>query len=225
MVLTTPGNDYRDAVYKKLFNHIQSSLAHLSEASYSREYFWDSEIAQKTDEIATKNKYRLSRRSTPAPALFVIGYQQNSPDHTLAFLSELGENSILEQCVFLAEGYDQEAAMLSKIAPVTNNHFNTLFRKCNLKPRGRDSFPLRERQYKNFADQNLRHNEKKLLETVDCLVRRERDHFLPSFLEEEKQGKPMIFLANIIHLASATLPTQLSNNGIGYAFFVPRYNK
>ena len=221
-MLKTSGNSYRDVLYRQLFNHIQNSLTYLKEASEPQEHLWDSEMAYRVDEIARKKGYRLSRRNTTVPELFIVGYEQDSMDKTISFLSGLGENSILQQCIFLAEGYDGEAAMLSKTNPVTNSKLNTIFSKYQIKPRGKDSFPLRERQYTNLGDRNLQHDEEKLLETIDCIVQRERDYFLPSFIEEKKQGKPILFLANMVHLASY-LQTILNNHQLKYAFFVPRY--
>lgn len=226
MVLKTPEkNSYRDAVYKHLFNDIQKSLAYFKEASRPQKHLWDSEITKEIDEIAVENRYRLYRRNTTVPELYVVGYEQDSIDCTVSFLSGLGENSILQQCAFLAEGYDDEAAMLSKASPVTNPKLNAVLSKYNIKPRGNDLFILRERQYQDLSDGNLPNDAKKVLEIMDCLVQRERDYFLPFILKNKKKIKPMIFLTNMVHVASSTLSTTLNNKEVRYAFFVPNFKK
>ncbi|GEM_PF-6868959 len=223
MVLTTPGNDYRDAVYRNLFDNLVSNLASLKEPSSSPERHWDSMIGQQFEEIALQNGYRSYRRNTTAPQLYVIGFGSASLDKWVSFLSGLGENFLLEQWAFLAEGYDGEATMLSKASPVTDPKLNAVLNRYGIKPRGRDSFTLREQQYKNLREMNTPSDHQKILETMDCLTRRERNYFAPLITEEQKQGKPMIFLTSMFHLASPTFPIQLNNKGIQYAFFVPRY--
>jgi|SRR3989344_2419496 len=224
MVLPSPGNSYRDALYTHLFDSLVCNLILLKENSgNSPARHWDSLVGKQIEAVALQNGYRSHRRNSPAPQLYVIGFGSASIDRLASFISGLGENFLLEECAFLAEGYDGEATMLSKASPVTDPKLNTVLSRYGIKPRGRDSFILREQQYDNLREINSPSDHQNKLDIMDCLVRRERDYFLPLIVEEQKWYKRMIFLASTFHIASPTLPTQLNNKGIRYAFFVPRY--
>ena len=224
MAVNILGNAYRDQCYSNLFKHIQDSRAALEELHASPQVsLWDSETAACIDTAAVQNGYRSYRRITTKPELYVVGYEQASLDNMAAFFSTLGEKDILEQCAVLSEGYDGEAVMISKARPVTNRKLNAVFERYDVVPQGKDSFLLRERQYKSLQEiaQSQHAAEKKVLEAMGCLVKREKDYFVPAILEQKNKGKSVIFLTNLVHVLSSTFPIALNNKEIKYAFFVP----
>lgn len=228
--ITLQRNEYRDLVYIRLFNQIQSSRELLEEPVVSRKSLWDSWTAKDIDDMAGKSEYRVYRKNSTVPDVYLIGYEQNSMGKTLSFLEALALQRIFERCTFLVDGYDGSAVMLSRANPVTNLSLNNFYRRYNITPSGNDSFTLREQQYKSLHNvaalrKIVPEDEKKIrektLEAMDCLVRRERDYFMPGIVEQKEKGKPIIFLANMVHALSDKFPIVLQNNKVKYAFFVP----
>lgn len=234
MALNTPlsKNSYRDQMYIRLFNNICFNKNLLEQTSTPKTSLWDSRIAARIDDAAGKNVYRSYRKNSTAPEIYLIGYGRGCLDKkTIPFLESLARQRIFEEGSFLAEGYIHEAVMLSRANPVTNAALNALYSRYKLRPRGNDHLELRERQYsclqeitdlQRDQETNEEKIKEKVLEAMDCLVRRERDYFLPAIVEQKKKGKPAIFLTNLVHALSSNFPIVLNNNEVKYAVFVPR---
>ena len=232
MRLKTPEqrNKYRDARYFCIFQDIQVARKLLEQPPTNhKKYAWESELAASIDDLAEGNGYRVYRKNSTMPDLFFIGYEHLSKRETASFLQSLALKEMFRECAFLMEGYQEG---------VTNLHFDHIFREYKIKPQGIDSFSLLDFQYKKLREiealqksmddpsQSLSTNKtkmnEKVLEAIDCLVKRERDYFVPAILEQKEKGKPVIFLASMTHALSTNLPIVLNNNGIRYALFVQK---
>ena len=229
--------------YDKLYRHIKNSRKNLSlpRKEPVESPNWGYEVSAEIDTLARQNGYRLFRhynwsweKDSTLPEVHVVGYEQTSMDKTISFLEALALSGIFEECALLSEGYDGEAALLSRVRPVTNSRLNTLFSKYRIKLTGEDNFVLRERQYaalddlEEIATLKTSKSEEEIRAKVHiamkCLVKREKNYFLPAILKQKQQGKPIIFLANMVHAVSFALPQMLNNTGVKYAFFVPVYS-
>ncbi len=212
-----PANAVRDKRYRQIFNDVIRNKSLLEQPIAPIEIPWDSDLAAHIDEIARCNRYRLFRKNNLTPDFFLIGYNQESMDKTVSFLEALALQGIFETNSFLAEGYNGKAPLISQVNPVTNPRLNRVFATHQITPKGNDLYSLRENQYKYFSSQN----EDEVLAAIDCLVRRERDYFLPAILKEKEKQRPVLFLADVVHTLSSNFPIVLNNNGVTYAVWVP----
>lgn len=213
---------------KMLFRQINSTQQAVERASRLAEpVAWDSETAARLDDLASGNKHRIFRNNSLHPDVFIIGYQLDSLDKTASYLEAIARKGLFQECAFLVEGYDNEAPMISKTSPVTNPKLNSLYQKYRIKPRGRDSFSLREEQYAKFKeimeDVENPNVPLKIQQTMACLLQREREYFVPAIVEHA-QEKPVIFLTTMVHALSFHLPQLIKNKGFRYAVFVPNKN-
>jgi len=224
-----PKNAVRDQRYIQIFNDIQRDKSYLEHPADIQETTWDSEIATRIDYAGRGCSYRPGRRNSTAPEIFLLGYDETSIEKTLCFIESLALDGIFKDCSFLMEGYDGTAAMISWVNPVTNPRLNGLFNKYAIMPCGKDSCDLRESQYSNLQEvdrlqrsaSDEQRIKEKVVEAMDNLVKREREYFLPAVVKEKEKGRPILFLANIVHALSSNFPIVLNNNGMKYAVFVP----
>jgi hypothetical protein len=210
-----------------IFRQITTNKRILTKAVRSTEpTAWDSEIAACLDDLASGNEYRVFRKNSLHPDVFIIGYQLDSLDKTASYLEAMARKGIFVQCAFLAEGYDGIAPMLSRVSPATNSKLNSLYRKYRITPKGKDSFPLRELQYTTLREieedlQYIPALPGKIKQAMDCFRQREQHYFLPCIAEHAAR-QPVIFLTTTAHALSFHLPQLIENKGFGYAVFVPR---
>src|SRR3989344_667642 len=214
-------------MYDRMYAHVQTSKRYVSRPAKTVESpEWVYETSASIDAVAGQSGSRLYRNYSTIPNVHLIGYNHDSIDKTVSFLETLALQGTFEECAFLAEGFDEQAKQ-GKLAPLTNSQLRGLFKKYRLSPKGRDSSQLRERQYA-FLDQiNTAKSEEerraKVHLAMECLIRRERDYFVPAVLEE--QDRPIIFLTDMIHVLSFSLPQMLNNKNMKPAIFVPQYQR
>ncbi|MDP3698470.1 MAG: hypothetical protein Q8R47_02690 [Nanoarchaeota archaeon] len=215
--------------YSRLDEHIRRGRRYVREGRFIESPEWGFEISAIIDTAAKQHEYGLYRENSSIPQIHLIGYELASLDKTVSFLEALAWKGIFEECTLFVEGYDNSASMLSRAKPVTNAKLNAIFNNYKLKPQGRDSFVLRERQYATLDEiadlrerspRQLRTIKKKVKVAMGGIVARQQDYFLPAFAEEER---PVIFLANTIHaLSFGFCIPQMMQQKVKYAVWVPR---